>query len=109
MIYDKLMKICLAIAVIAFLASTALFATTGIEVKEDVVLDKIMVILINIQKYSWPVAIILLIYALYQYYVVGSEAFEFKVNGQRMIMGLSIFMAILQSLPLAYAFITIGL
>ena len=109
MIYDKLMKICVALSVIAFLASTVLFATTNVDVKDDMVLDKIMVVLINIQKYSWPVALIILIYALYQYYVIGSEAFEYKVNGQKMIMGISVFMAVLQCLPLLYAFVTVGL
>ena len=109
MIYDKLMKICIALSVIAFFASTVLFATTNIEVKDDIVLDNIMIVLINVQKYSWPVALIILIYALYQYYVIGSEAFEYKVNGQKMIMGISIFMAVLQCLPLLYAFVTVGL
>lgn len=109
MIYDKLMKICIALSVIAFFASTVLFATTAIEEKNDIVMDNIMVILINIQKYSWPVAVVILIYALYQYYVVGSEAFEYKVNGQKMIMGISVFMAVIQCLPLLYAFVTYGL
>ena len=63
--------------------------------------------LLRIQKYSWPVAVIIFIYAIYQYYIIGSEAFEYKVSGQRLILGLSVFMAILQSLPLAYAFIIV--
>ena len=49
-----------------------------------------------------------LVYALYQYYVIGSEAFEHKVNGQKLIVGLSVFMAIIQCLPLVYAIVTIG-
>lgn len=109
MIYDKLMKICIALSIILFFASTLVFATTNLEAKNDVVVDKIMVVLINIQKYSWPVALVVLIYALYQYYVIGSEAFEYKVNGQKLIMGISVFMTIIQCLPLLYAFVTIGL
>ena len=31
-----------------------------------------------------------------------------KVNGQKLIVGLSVFMAIIQCLPLVYAIITIG-
>mgnify|MGYP005608041939 CR=1 FL=1 len=50
---------------------------------------------------------ILFLFQIYQYYIIGSEAFEYKVAGQRLIMGLSVFMAILQSLPLAYAFIIV--
>lgn len=109
MIYNKLMKICIALSVVAFLASSILFATTSVVNKNDVVIDNIMKILIRIQKYSWPVALVILLYALYQYYVIGSEAFEYKVNGQKMIMGISIFMAVIQCLPLLYAFVTIGL
>ena len=45
---------------------------------------------------------------MYQYYVVGSEAFEQKVSGQKLIVGLSMFMAIIQCLPLVYAIVTIG-
>jgi len=109
MIYNKLMKVCIALSVVVFLASSILFATTSVVNKNDVVIDNIMKILIRIQKYSWPVALVILLYALYQYYVIGSEAFEYKVNGQKMIMGISIFMAVIQCLPLLYAFVTIGL
>ncbi len=109
MIYSKLMKVCVALSVVAFLASSVLFATTAVTDKNDAIIDNIMKILIRIQKYSWPVALVILLYALYQYYVVGSEAFEYKVNGQKMIMGISIFMAVIQCLPLLYAFVTIGL
>lgn len=109
MVYDKLMKVCLALSVIVFAFSSFLFAATDISSKDDKVIDGIMVVLINIQKYSWPVAILILLYALYQYYVVGSEAFEHKVNGQNLIMGTSVLMAIVQCLPLLYAFVTAGL
>lgn len=109
MIYNKLMKICIAISVIAFFASGILFATTTVTQKDDVVIDNIMKILIKIQNYSWPIMLVILVYALYQYYVIGSEAFEYKVNGQKMIMGISVFMTVIQCLPLLYAFVTVGL
>lgn len=109
MIYDKLMRICIALSVIVFISSSVLFATTDIMAKEDIVVGSIMKVLLRIQSYSWPVMVVILVYALYQYYVIGSEAFEYKVNGQKMIMGISVFMTIIQCLPLVYAFVTIGL
>ncbi len=109
MIYNKLMKTCISLSVIVFIASGFLFATTTVTDKNDVIIDNIMKILIKIQQYSWPVMVVILLYALYQYYVIGSEAFEYKVNGQKMIMGISVFMTVIQCLPLLYAFVTIGL
>lgn len=108
MVYNKVMKVCLWIAVIALVASTALFATTDLDVKESSLVGGVMTVLKYIQTYSWPIAVIVLVYAMYQYYVVGSEAFEQKVSGQKLIVGLSMFMAIIQCLPLVYAIITIG-
>lgn len=108
MVYNKIMKVCIWIAVIGLVASTAVFATTDLSVKDSKIVGGVMEILKNIQLYSWPIAVILLVYALYKYYVVGSEAFEHKVSGQKMIVGLSVFMAIIQCLPLVYAIITIG-
>lgn len=107
MVYSKMMKVCIAISVIMFVVSTAVFATTDIEQKNDEVIDIIMEVLIKVQNYSWPIAVIIFLYALYQYFVVGSEAFEYKVNGQKLIVGLSVFMTILQTAPLIYAFVTI--
>lgn len=109
MVYSRIMKICLVIAFIALIASTTIFATTGIDKKSDKVQNGVMVVLKKVQTYSWPAAVLVLVYALYQYYVVGSEAFEHKVSGQKLIIGLSVFMAIIQCLPLVYAFATIGL
>ena len=108
MVYNKVMKVCLWIAVIALVASTAVFAVTDLETKDSQLVGGVMTALKYIQTYSWPVAVIVLVYAMYQYYVVGSEAFEQKVSGQKLIVGLSIFMAIIQCLPLVYAIITIG-
>ena len=108
MVYNKVMRVCLWIAVIALVASTAVFATTDIGTSSDEIVGGVMNVLKNVQLYSWPVAVIVLVYAMYQYYVVGSEAFEQKVSGQKLIVGLSVFMAIIQCLPLAYAIVTIG-
>lgn len=108
MVYNKIMKTCIWIAVIALIASTAVFATTDLAVKDNQIVGGVMKVLKYVQTYSWPVAVIVLVYALYQYYVVGSEAFEQKVSGQKLIVGLSVFMAIIQCLPLVYAIITIG-
>ena len=107
MVYNKLMKVCIVISVLMVVVSNVLFATTALGNSEDEVYSGIMKILLRVQKYSWPVAVIIFIYAIYQYYIIGSEAFEHKVSGQRLIMGLSVFMAILQSLPLLYAFIIV--
>lgn len=108
MVYNKVMRVCLTIAVLALVASSVVFATTDIATKSNELIGGTMTVLKNIQIYSWPVAVIVLVYAMYQYYVVGSEAFEQKVSGQKLIVGLSVFMAIIQCLPLVYAIITIG-
>ena len=107
MVYNKLMKVCICISVVMVILSNVLFATTALGNTEDEVYTSIMKVLLRIQKYSWPVAVIIFIYAIYQYYIIGSEAFEYKVSGQRLILGLSVFMAILQSLPLLYAFVIV--
>lgn len=108
MVYNKVMKVCLWIAVIGLVTSTVVFATTDIAAKDNEIIGGVMNVLKYVQKYSWPIAVIVLVYALYKYYVVGSEAFEQKVSGQKLIVGLSVFMAIIQCLPLVYAIITIG-
>ena len=108
MVYNKVMRVCIWIAVIALVASTAVFATTDLDTKTNELMGGVMTVLKNVQLYSWPIAVIVLVYAMYQYYVVGSEAFDQKVSGQKLIVGLSVFMAIIQCLPLAYAVVTIG-
>lgn len=108
MVYSKVMRVCIAIAIIMLVTTTVVFAQTDIDIKDNMIAGGAMTILKAIQKYSWPVAVVVLVFAMYQYYVVGSEAFENKVSGQKLIVGLSVFMAIIQSLPLAYAIITIG-
>lgn len=108
MVYNNLMKVCFSIAFIMLIISNVVFATTSVgTIGDDQIYTTVMRVLLRIQKYSWPVAILVLIYALYQYYVIGSEAFEHKVAGQRLVMGISIFMAIIQCLPLLYAFVIV--
>lgn len=107
MVYKKIMITCFVIAITMICLSTVVFATTDIGKTDDKIYTGVMDILLNIQKYSWPVAIIVLVYAMYKYYVIGSEAFEQKVSGQKMIVGVSIFMAIIQTLPLIYAFVIV--
>lgn len=107
MVYKKLMIICFVVAIVMMCLSSAIFAATDIGKSDDKIYTGVMDILLNIQKYSWPVAVILLVYAMYKYYVIGSEAFEQKVSGQKMIIGISIFMAIIQTLPLIYAFVIV--
>ncbi len=108
MVYNKVMKVCLWIAVIGLITSTAVFATTDLGTSSNQIIGGVMTVLKYIQTYSWPIAVIVLVYGMYKYYVVGSEAFEQKVSGQKLIVGLSVFMAIIQCLPLVYAIITIG-
>ncbi len=107
MVYKKIMIICLIVAIGMMCLSSIVFAATDIGKNDDKIYTGVMDILLNIQKYSWPIAVIVLVYAMYQYYVIGSEAFEQKVNGQKLIVGVSIFMAIIQTLPLIYAFVIV--
>jgi len=108
MVYNKVMKVCFIIAVIALISTTIVFATTNVDEKDDKINSKVMLFLKNVQKYSWPASVVIFVFAMYQYYVIGSEAFDQKVGGQKLIVGLAVFMAIIQVLPLAYAFATIG-
>lgn len=105
MVYKKVMITCFIIAIGMLCLSSVVFATTDIGKNNDKIYTGVMDILLNIQKYSWPVAVIILVYAMYKFYVIGSEAFEQKVSGQKLIVGISVFMAIIQTLPLVYAFI----
>ena len=73
-------------------------------VTNDVVLDGALKILVMIQKYSWPFVTLFMIYALYKYYVIGSEVIAEKIMGQQLVVGISIFMVVVQCLPLVYAF-----
>jgi len=105
MVYKKITTIAIAIAVVATLVSNFVFAADY--TSNDKIYDSILNMLIFIQKYSWPVMTLAFIYALYEFYVIGSEMLQHKISGQRLIIGIAIFMAIVQCLPLVYAFMTL--
>ena len=106
MVYKKVSFIAILIAIIAAVVCNITFDTNEV-LANDKILDSTMNILIFIQKYSWPVVTLVFIYALYQFYVAGSEILEHKILGQRLIVGLSIFMCLIQCLPLIYAFFVV--
>lgn len=106
MVYKKITIIAVSIAIIATLVSSFVFA--GEITSNDKIYDAVLDVLVFIQKYSWPVVTLLFIYALYEFYVLGAEILERKINGQRLIVGIAIFMAIIQCLPLVYAFIMVA-
>lgn len=106
MVYKKITTIGIGIAIVAALVSNFVFAADF--TSNDKIYDSILNILIFIQKYSWPVITLVFIYALYEFYVIGSEMLEHKIMGQRLIVGIAIFMAIIQCLPLIYAFMTLA-
>ena len=107
MVYKKLTTFTVVISIIAAITCNFVFAD-GIVLANDQVYDSVLNILVNIQKYSWPIVTLVFMYAMYQYYVTGSEIVENKILGQRLIVGISIFMVILQCLPLFYAFILVN-
>lgn len=107
MVYKKLTIVTLVISIIAAITSNFVFADVS-SITNDQVYDSVLNILIMIQKYSWPIITLVFIYAMYQYYVTGSELLENKILGQRLIVGISMFMVILQCLPLFYAFILVN-
>ena len=106
MAYKKFIISAVVIAIIAATVSGVVFGTTDIKTN-DKIMDKTLDILIFIQKYSWPVVTLVFIYALYEFYVAGAEILESKILGQRLIIGIAVFMAIIQCLPLFYAFMTV--
>ena len=106
MVYKKVTIIAIIISIMAAVISNFTFAATDITTN-DKILDSTLNILIFLQKYSWPVFTLAFIYALYQFYVAGAEILESKILGQRLIVGLAIFMVVLQCLPLFYAFVTV--
>lgn len=107
MVYKKLTIVTIIISIVAAITCNFVFANTS-AITNDQVYDSVLNILVMIQKYSWPIVTLVFIYAMYQYYVTGSELVENKMLGQRLIVGLSIFMVILQCLPLFYAFILVN-
>ena len=79
MVYKKVTFFSIVIAVIACVVSNITFASTDI-LANDEIYDSVMDILIFLQKYSWPVVTLVFIYAMYQYYVIGSEKLEYKIR-----------------------------
>ena len=107
MVYKKITLITIIISIIAAFTCNFVFAANTV-VLNDKVFDTTLKVLVAIQKYSWPVVTLVFVYALYQFYVIGSEMIEHKILGQRMIVGISVFMVIVQCLPLFYAFILVN-
>lgn len=107
MVYKKLTLTAIIIAIAAALVSNFVFGAAEVS-SNDKIYDTVMEILIFVQKYSWPVITIFFIFALYKFYISGAEYIESKTLGQNMIVGLAIFMAIIQALPLLYAFFVVS-
>ncbi|MEG0872391.1 MAG: hypothetical protein RSE00_00290 [Clostridia bacterium] len=106
MVYKKITFISIALAIVATIVSSFVFGSSQVT-SNDQIIDSTMQILIFIQKYSWPIVTLIFIYALYQFYVIGSEVLEHKILGQRLIVGVAIFMVLIQCLPLMYAFLIV--
>ena len=102
--YKKLVIICLVISIVSGIVSNFVFGAEE-TFTNDQIMDGTMKALIFVQKYSWTVVTLVFIYALYQFYVVGSEVLEHKLLGRRLLIGIAIFMVIIQCLPLLYAFL----
>lgn len=107
MVYKKLTSIAIMTSIIMACVSSFVFGSNEVQANDQII-DSTMRILILIQKYSWPVVTLIFIYALYKYYVIGSEMVEHKITGQRLIIGIAIFMVLVQALPLVYAFLVIN-
>lgn len=107
MVYKKLTIFTIIISIVAAFTCNFVFAANGV-VTNDKIIDSTLQVLIFLQKYSWPVVTLFFIYALYKFYVMGSEYLEQKIIGQRMIIGISIFMVLIQCLPLVYAFVIVN-
>ena len=103
MIYKKITTIAFCIAIFATMLSSIVLGN-NVTVNDEIY-DGFFEVILFLQKYSWPVIILFFIYALYEFYVVGTEVDDHKFKGQRMIVGIAIFTAIFQCLPLLYAFI----
>ncbi|MEG1705704.1 MAG: hypothetical protein RR290_03930 [Clostridia bacterium] len=106
MVYKKITTVAILVAIIATMVSNFVFSSGF--ASNDQIYDSVLSILVFMQKYSWPVVTLIFIYALYKFYVAGSEIIADKFSGQRLIVGIAIFMAIIQCLPLVYAFITLA-
>lgn len=103
MAYKKVITSSIIVAILLAFVNELVFAASN-TVTSDVILDGALNILVMIQKYSWPFVTLSMVYALYRYYVKGSEVIADKIAGQQMVVGISIFMVVIQCLPLVYAF-----
>ena len=103
MAYKKVITSSIFVAMLLAFVNELVFAASN-TVTNAVVLDGALNILVMIQKYSWPFVTLFMIYALYKYYVIGSEVIAEKIMGQQLVVGISIFMVVVQCLPLVYAF-----
>ena len=101
--YKKVITLSIIFAIVFAIMNEIVFAAST-AVTGDGVLDGALKVLVMIQKYSWPFATLLMIYALYKYYVMGNEVLADKVVGKKMVVGIAIFMVVVQCLPLVYAF-----
>lgn len=101
--YKKVITLSIIFAIVFAIMNEIVFAAST-AVTGDGILDGALKVLVMIQKYSWPFATLLMIYALYKYYVMGNEVLADKVVGQKMVVGIAIFMVVVQCLPLVYAF-----
>ena len=106
MAYKKVIISLIVVAVVVAFVNELVFAATN-TVTNDKVLDGALNVFVLIQKYSWPFVTLFMIFALYKYYVKGSEVLADKIQGQSMVVGISIFMVVVQCLPLVYAFLII--
>lgn len=102
----KVMTSSIIISIVLAFVNELVFAAENI-ITNDKILDGALNLLVMIQKYSWPFVTLFMIFALYKYYVKGSEVLADKIKGQQMVIGISIFMVIVQCLPLIYAFIIV--
>lgn len=98
----KLITTLMILSVLFAVVNEFVFAASTV-VTNDKILDGALQVLVYVQKYSWPVAILVLVFALYKYYVTGSEVLADQVKGKSLLTGLCIFMAVVQCLPLVYA------
>ena len=105
--FKKTISISIIAAFAAMLLSTVVFANE-LPKTDDVVYDGILVILDYIQKYAWPVAFLVFIFALYKFYILGAETLAHRVVGQRMIVSTGLFLVVTQWAPLIYAFLILA-
>ncbi len=106
MAFKKTITISIIGALVAFTMTSVVFAA-GVPSSGDAIVDGILEVLNYIQKYSWPVAFLFFIYALYKFYILGAEQLAHKIVGQRLVVGTAVFLVIAQWLPLVYSFIII--